>query len=148
MTERNGGIHRIFYNMEYMEYRKIPKISPGVLYFSKALFEGLIFGGAYIRRGLCTEGNLRYKIGWASFQWKGNLSLLLCFALYSRANSKYKPSPEGLYSEGRRNGGFFALQFWGAYIWRGLFSEFYGTLKRRIRDKSFKKDIHVNSRLQ
>ena len=22
--------------------------------------------------------------------------------------------------------GFFALQFWGTYIWRGLFSEFYG----------------------
>ena len=30
------------------------------------LFEGLIFGGAYIRRGLCTEGNLRLKIDWAS----------------------------------------------------------------------------------
>ena len=27
----------------------------------KALFEGLIFGGAYIRRGLCTEGNLCFK---------------------------------------------------------------------------------------
>ena len=33
---------------------------------SKALFERLIFGGAYIRRGLCTEGNLRFKIDWAS----------------------------------------------------------------------------------
>ena len=32
----------------------------------------------------------------------------------------------GLYSEGRFNGGFFALRFWGAYTWRGLFSEFYG----------------------
>ena len=28
--------------------------------------------------------------------------------------------------EGRFNGGFFALPFWGAYFWRGLFSEFYG----------------------
>ena len=27
---------------------------------------------------------------------------------------------------GRFNGGFFALRFWGAYTWRGLFSEFYG----------------------
>ena len=36
------------------------------LYFSKALFEGLIFGGAYIQRGLSTEGNLRFKIDWAS----------------------------------------------------------------------------------
>ena len=32
----------------------------------------------------------------------------------------------GLYLEGRFNGGFFALRVWGAYIWRGLFSEFYG----------------------
>ena len=28
--------------------------------------------------------------------------------------------------EGRFNGGFFALRVWGAYIWRGLFSEFSG----------------------
>ena len=34
--------------------------------------------------------------------------------------------PGGLYSEGRFNGGFLALPFWGAYIWRGLFLEFYG----------------------
>ena len=39
---------------------------PRGLYFSKAFFGGLIFGGAYIRRGLCTEGNLRFKIDWAS----------------------------------------------------------------------------------
>ena len=37
-----------------------------MLIFFKALFEGLIFGGAYIRRGLSTEGNLRFKIDWAS----------------------------------------------------------------------------------
>ena len=50
-----------------------------------------------------------------------------------RANSKYKPPPRGggLYSEGRFNGGFSALRFWGAYIWRGLFSEFYGDLSYR-----------------
>ena len=39
---------------------------PRGLYFSVVLSEGLIFGGAYIRRGLCTEGNLRLKISWAS----------------------------------------------------------------------------------
>ena len=39
---------------------------PRGLYFSKAPFEGLIFGGAYIRRGLCTGGNLRFEIDWAS----------------------------------------------------------------------------------
>jgi len=39
---------------------------PRGLYFSKALFEGLIFGGAYIRRSLSTEGDLLFKIDWAS----------------------------------------------------------------------------------
>ena len=39
--------------------------------------------------------------------------------------SKYKP-PVGLYLEGRFNRGFFALPVWGAYIWKCLFSEFYG----------------------
>ena len=34
----------------------------------------------------------------------------------------------GLYSEGRFHGGFLALTFWGAYIWRGSYTEFYGTL--------------------
>ena len=40
--------------------------------------------------------------------------------------------PGGLYSEGRFNGGFFGLRFWGAYIWKGLihggayFRNFYG----------------------
>ena len=50
-----------------LTYRKILKIikSRG-LYFSKAVFEGLIFGRADIRRGLSTEGNLRLKIDWAS----------------------------------------------------------------------------------
>ena len=71
-------------------YRKIPKISPGAVYFSKALFEGPIFGGAYIQRGLSTEGNLRFKIDWASLVVGSkfttpDLLFLLCFTLYLRA---------------------------------------------------------------
>ena len=30
------------------------------------LFEGLIFGGTFIRRDLSTEGNLRFKTNWVS----------------------------------------------------------------------------------
>ena len=41
------------------------------------------------------EGNLRFKIHWASLHLEGNLPFLLCFTLYSRAISKYKP-PRGL----------------------------------------------------
>ena len=44
---------------------KFRKYAPGLIFF-KGPFEGLIFGGAYIRRGLSTEGNLRFKIDWAS----------------------------------------------------------------------------------
>ena len=44
-----------------LKYCKIPKISPGAYVFSKALFGGLIFGGAYIRRGLCMEGNFAFQ---------------------------------------------------------------------------------------
>ena len=54
---------------------------PWGLYFSKALFEGLIFGGAYIRRGLCTEGNLRFKIDWASLILGRKFTVFLCFTL-------------------------------------------------------------------
>ena len=64
---------------------------PRGLYFAKALFEGLIFGGAFIPRGLSTEGNLRFKIDWASliverkftvfalfyFVFEGNFSFIL-----------------------------------------------------------------------
>ena len=106
---------------------------PRGLYFLKALFKGLIFGRAYIRRGLGTEGNLRFTIDWASLWWKRNLPFLLCFTLYSRANSKYKSSG-GLYSEGHYNGGFFALRFWGTYIWRGSRMEglIFGILRYKI----------------
>ena len=53
------------------------------------------------------------------------LMLLYRYCFVSLCISKYKP-PEGLYSEGRFNGGFFALRVLGAYTWRGLFSKFYG----------------------
>ena len=54
--------------------------------------EGLIFGGAYLRREICISNE------------EGYLPFLLCFTLYSRANSKYKPP-------------------WGAYIRRGDLTE-------------------------
>ena len=90
-----------------VNYGKIPKISPGAYIFQRPFLrdlflEGLIFGGAYVRREICVSKS----IGLAS-KLVVNLPFLLCFTLYSRANSKYK-SPGG------------------AYIWRGLFSKFYG----------------------
>ena len=64
-------------------YRKIPKINPGAYICQKPLLRGLFLDGAYIRRGLFTEGNLRFKIYWASLIFGSKftvfaLSQLLC----------------------------------------------------------------------
>ena len=45
-----------------------------------------------MRRGLSMEGNLCFKIDWASFMVERKL---LCCTLYLRAISKYKPPEEG-----------------------------------------------------
>ena len=50
---------------------------------------------------------------------EGNLPFLLCFALYLRAISKYKP-PGGLYLEGLFNGGFFCVTSLGGLYLQGL----------------------------
>ena len=76
---------------------------------------------------------MRFKIDWASLILGRKFTVFLCFTLYLRAISKYKP-PGGLYLEGRFNGGFLryrfeGLIFGGVYTWRGLFSEFYGTFE-------------------
>ena len=98
-------------------------MSPGAYILSKVLFEGLIFGGAYIRRGLSMEGNLCFKIDWASLivGSKFTVSALYCFVF--EGNFPSTSPPGGLYLEGRFNGGFFALRVWGAYIWRGLYMD-------------------------
>ena len=77
------------------------------------------------------EGKLRFKIDWASLLVGMKFTIfnfLLCFTLYLRAISKYKPPGAGgggvgLYLEGRFNRGFFELQVWRAYIWRNLYME-------------------------
>ena len=91
-------------------YRKIPKISPGAYIFQRPFL-----------RGLYSEG----LIHGGKFPFQVNLPFLLCSTLYLRAIFQVQ-APGGLYLEGRFNGGFFALRVWGAFIWRGLFLEFYG----------------------
>jgi len=110
------------------------------LIFIKALFEGLIFGRS-IGLALWLEGNLPF---------------LLCFTLYLRAISKYKPRPcplprvgggGGLYLVGRFGGGFFSLQVWGAYTWMPLFSEFYGVQELLVEDMFDKFAVHSYPRI-
>ena len=81
--------------------------------------EELIFGGAYLRRGICVSK----PIGLALLL-EVNLPFLLCFTLYLRAIFQLQAPRGGLYLEGRCNGGFFfALPVWEVYIRRGLYME-------------------------
>ena len=66
------------------------------------------------------EGNLRFKIDWASLIVGRKCTVFASFYFVFEGNFP-STSPGGQF-----NGGFFALPVWGAYIWRGLFSEFYG----------------------
>ena len=62
--------------------------------------EGFIFGGVYIRRGLSKEGNLRFKIDWASLI-VGSKFIVLALLYFVFEGNFLSTSPQG------------------AYIWRG-----------------------------
>ena len=87
--------------------------------------------GAYVRRGLSTERNLRFEIDWASLIVGSKFTVFTLFYFVFEGNfpSTSPRGERGLIFRRAFNGGFFAFRGWGAYIWRGLFSEFYGTLK-------------------
>ena len=50
------------------------------------------------------------------------------------------------FSEGRFNGGFFGLRFWGAYIWRGLYMEglIFGILRYLLLSSKITVSYHTN----
>ena len=62
---------------------------------------------------------MRFKIDWASLIVGRKCAVLLCFTLYLRAISKYKPLG-GLYLEGRFNGGLLRYLFGGLIYLEGL----------------------------
>ena len=76
-------------------------------------------------RGLPTEGNLYFKIEWASLIVESKFTVFasVCFTLYLRAIFQLQAPSGGLYLDGRFNGGFLALPILGAYIWRGFYME-------------------------
>ena len=82
-----------------LKYSKIPKISPGAYIFQRpflrGLFlEGLIFGGAYVRREIC----LSKSIGLAC---SGKEIYHFCFVLLCIRSKFHVQAPGGgLYSEG------------------------------------------------
>ena len=71
---------------------------------------------------------MRFKIDWASLIVRRKFTVFSLFHFVFEGNFQVQ-APRGgggLYLEGRFNGRFFAFGVWGASIWRGLFSEFYG----------------------
>ena len=115
----------------YRNYRKIPKICPGAYIFQRpflrGLFsEGLIFGGAYVRREICVSKSILLACSGKEIY---HLSFV---SLYIRGQIP-STSPRGAYirrgdlTECFLRYDFGGLIFAGAYTWRGLFSEFYGT---------------------
>ena len=100
-------------------YRKILQISPGIYIFQRS------FWGAYIRTGLSTEGNLRFKIDWARLIFGSKFTVFALFYFVFEGNFR-STSPRGAYIwRGDLTEGFLRYRFRGLY-WRRLFSEFYG----------------------
>ena len=69
------------------------------------------------------EGNLRFKIDWASLTVGRKFTVFALFYFVFEGNFQVQ-APWGLYMYGRFNGRFFALQVWGAYTGRGFFRNF------------------------
>ena len=91
---------------------------------SKALFEGLNFGGAYIRREICVSKSIAL-----SYRWKDIYHF--CFVLLCIRGQLPSTSPQGAYirrgdlTEGFLHYEFGELIFGEASTWWGLFAEFY-----------------------
>ena len=89
--------------------------------------EALIFGGAYLRREI-----LRFKIDRASLIVGSKFTVFALFYFVFGGNFP-NTSPRGAHiwrgdlTEGFLCYRFGGLIFGGAYTWRGLFSEFYGS---------------------
>ena len=100
---------------------------------------GLIFGEAYIRRGICTEGNLRFKsIGLAC---SGKEIYHFCFVLLcmrGQIPSTSPPPPPGGGAYIRRGDlteGFLRYDFGGLYLEGlilGILRYFHAAAKRDI----------------
>ena len=78
------------------------------------------------------EGNLRFKIDWAILIVGSKFTVFALFYFVVEGNFP-STSPWVAYIwRGNLAEDFFALPVRGAYTWRGLFSEFYGSLLRLL----------------
>ena len=82
------------------------------------------------------EGNLRFKIDWASLIVGSKFTVLLCiWGQFSKYNTRGAYIWRGDLTEL----GFFALPVWGVYIWSGLYMEelIFGILRYSNDSKQF-----------
>ena len=98
------------------------------LYFSKALFERLIFGGAYIRRGLSTEGNLRFKIDWASLIVESKFTVFALFYFVYEGNFQVQAPGQLIFGGAILTKGFLRYKFGGLVHGGAYFRNFTVTI--------------------
>ena len=120
------------YSSLNVTYRKIAKISPRSYIFQRpflrGLFlDGLIFGGAYVRREICVSKSVGLAYSWKEID-------RFCFVLLCIWGQFPSTSPRGAYFRtGDFTEGFLCYEFGGGgggrggYTGRGLFSEIYGS---------------------
>ena len=84
------------------DYLKIPKIIPGAYIFQRPSLRGLYSEGHISR--LSMEGNLCFKINWASLIVGSKFTIFALFYFVFESN-------------------FPSTSSWGAYIWRGDLTE-------------------------
>ena len=77
------------------------------------------------------EGNLRFEIDGASLIVEGKFTVFALFYFLFEGNFRSTSPPGACTWRGDLTEGFFALQVWGSYTWRGLFSELYGNFSCR-----------------
>ena len=68
---------------------------------------------------------MRFKIDWASLIVEGKFTVFALFYFVFEGNFP-NTNPRGLIYGGTIEQRGFCVPVWGAYIWRGLFSELYG----------------------
>ena len=109
----------IIFKLVGVKYRKIPKISPGAYIFQRPILrglflEGLIFGGAYLRREICVSKSI-----WLAQKLEVNLPFLLCFTLYLMAIFQVQ-APRGLIFGGAIKRRVFCVTGLGGLYLEGL----------------------------
>ena len=104
------------------EVPKIPKISPGAYIFQRPFLRGLY----YFWSGLSMEGNLRFTIDWASLIAGSKFTVFALFYFVFEGNFPSTSSRAAYIWRDDLTEDFLRYRVEGAYILRGLFSEFFG----------------------